>query len=719
MRKTTNINDGWDFTKEGITQKVSLPHSWNALDSRDENYYRGECAYEKILPGFDGRSFIEINGANTVCEVYVNGAFVGRHENGYSMFRLEITDFLNPDLNVLRITVDNSPSAKLYPQTADFTFYGGLYRDVNIISGVGDSRFALLDKSRTGIYITPKIDGAVFIKSRVEGGKAGLLKEFEITDSDGNKVASTRVDAGEEVAKLKIENPVLWNGLKNPRLYTATARLIDGDELVDEVKDRFGLREFAFDSEKGFYLNGERLKLRGVCRHQDRENIGNALTLAEHKEDMELIKETGANSIRLAHYQHDSKFYDLCDETGTLVWAEIPVISKFSRKKQPQARLMLEELIRQNYNRPSIYCWGIGNEVSLAGFSAGLIDGVSELSRIARKLDPTRPAALAQQAFYPVDSKLNGVADILGYNHYFGWYFQTVEAIDEWLDDFHARRPDLKLCLSEYGAEAITTLHSASPVQGDYSEEYQALFHEHYIKAVNERDWLWGSYVWNMFDFGSAMRNEGGVRGRNDKGLVTMDRKIKKDAFYVYKAYWSDEKFVRIAGERFADRVAGKQKIKVYSNCGKTSLTVNGETFERSGDKILEFDAVIKLGENVITARSGDAVHEIKINGVASPNPAYSLPEDGKTFVRNWFAAGDGTDPGKLSLNDGLGDIIFNKEIQRLVKNHAKISLDSPLLKPLGKLRLKPLAKLASKLGAERYVSLANRFLQTIEKEKN
>lgn len=720
MRKITNINQGWDFTKDGITQKISLPHTWNGLDGQgaEETYYRGRCVYERVIPSFEGRVYLEINGANTVCEVFINGVYIGSHENGYSMFRFEITDFINSDMNVIRIIVDNSENEYLYPQMADFTFYGGIYRDVNIISDVDRSHFSLLDMSRSGIYITPKADGRVFVKSYVEGGSKGLTKEFIITDAQGNEVAKTSADADTEAVKLLIEEPVLWNGMKNPYLYTMTARLLRDGEVIDEVSERFGLREFYFDSEKGFFLNGEHLKLKGVSRHQDREDIGNALTAAEHKEDIEIIKEVGANSIRLAHYQHDEKFYKMCDEEGFLVWAEIPVISKFSKKKQDQAKFMLEELIRQNYNHPSIYCWSIENEISIAGAASGLISGISELNNIAHCLDSTRPTACAQVTFCPISSKLNEITDILGYNQYFGWYVQTVDGIDKWLDDFHEKKPNIKLCISEYGAEGITTLHSAQPVQGDYSEEYQAYYHEHYIKALTEREWLWGSYVWNMFDFGSAKRNEGGVRGRNNKGLVTIDRKIKKDSFYVYKAFWSDEKFVHIAGERFVDRPVGAQKIKVYSNCESVTLTVNGEKTELSGDKIFEFDAVINQGENVITAVSGDCTHEIKVNGTDVPNPSYKLSEGGETFVRNWFGAGDEIDPARLSLNDSLGEIIFNPEVQKLIKNHVGISLDMPVLKPLGKLPLKPISKIASKLGAENYISLANQFLQTIEKEK-
>ena len=733
MRKVININRKWAFAKESeipaaVPEKwnfVNLPHTWNAIDGQDgeNDYYRGTCCYVKEiskdeLPEAD-RYYLEFRGANSSASVYVGGKKLASHDGGYSTWRVDITENLESK-TLIAVTVDNSPNETVYPQMADFTFYGGLYRDVNIIA-VSNSHFDLDYYGAPGIKVTPTVDGKdaqVEIETYLTGAKDGQTVEYTITDSEGAEVTSAVSGVSDSKAVLEIKGVNLWHGRKNPYLYTAEAKLVENGEVIDEVSDKFGFREFYFDSEKGFFLNGNHLKLKGVSRHQDWENIGNALTIEEHKKDIELIKDIGANSIRLAHYQHDSKFYDLCDEEGFLVWAEIPVISRFSKKKQEQAKFMLEELIRQNYNHPSIFCWSIANEITIGGATSGVAAGIRELNDIAHCLDSTRPTATAQVTFSSMNSKLNDIPDILGYNQYFGWYIKTVDGIDEWLDKFHEKKPEIKLCISEYGAEGVTTLHSAKPVQGDYSEEYQAFYHEHYVKALSERDWLWGSYVWNMFDFGSAIRNEGGVRGRNNKGLVTIDRKIKKDAYYVYKAYWSDKKFVHIAGERFVDRPTGEQKIKVYSNCPKVTLTVNGESTELEGDKIFEFDAVIKEGENVITAKSGRCSHKITVNGTDIPNPDYVLPEGGETFVRNWFSSDDEINPDNLSLNDSLGDILFNDEIQKLIKNHAHITLDSPALKPLGKIPLKPISKLASKLGAGEAISMANQFLQTIEKDK-
>lgn len=716
MRKIININSGWDFTKENCTEQVNLPHTWNAVDGQSEkNYYRGKCSYRKTVQRYDGDVVLELNGANTRSEVFVNGNFVGEHINGYGMFRFDITSFLSKDENELLITVDNSSDPLLYPQVADFTFYGGLYRDVNIICSLPETHFSLLDKSKNGVYITPMVNGDVYIKSFTEGNIEGFTKEFEIYDMNGESVAKGLYSGDATAVKLHVDSPALWNGIENPYLYTLAARLKRGNEVIDEVKDCFGFREFEFDSEKGFSLNGKHIKLKGVSRHQDRELVGNALTLKEHKEDIDMICEIGANSVRLAHYQHDDKFYEECDRAGLLVWAEIPVISNFSKKKQPQAKLMLEELIRQNYNHPCIFCWGIENEISIGTPSPSLHKGLSELDSIAKQLDETRPTTCAQFTVCPVTSKLNYITDILGYNHYFGWYFQSAGQIGVWLDKFHETNPDINLCLSEYGAEGITTLHSAVPVQGDYSEEYQAVFHEKYLKAINEREWLWGSYVWNMFDFGSAIRNEGGVKGRNNKGLVTIDRKIKKDAFWIYKAYWSDEKFVHITGERYVDRPIGIQEIKVYSNCSEVKLTVNGEEQTKSGDKIFKFTFEITQGENIITAVSGDCTHEIRINGVTEENASYSLGENNDSFVRNWFETGDEIDPQRLSLYDDLGTIINNPEIQKIMKSQAGRVFTIP--KIFGKISFKPVVKAIEKTEKGReYINLANGYLQSIEK---
>lgn len=717
MKKIISFNEGWSFCKEGEFSVVDLPHTWNAEDGQvRKDYYRGKCTYSRMLPETAGNVVLEINGANTKCEVYINGHLAATHDNGYAMFRAELTPFLNRHSDCLEITVDNSPDELLYPQVADFTFYGGLYRDVNLITDVPDTRFALLDKSRCGIFITPRPDGAVYIKPHVEGSAAGYTAEYAILDMNGSEVTKLSCSAGAKAVKLTVENYVPWDGTDEPYLYTLLARITGPDgTTVDEVREEFGFRELYFDPEMGFFLNGRHMKLKGVARHQDRLGLGNALTEKEHKEDVALIKELGANSVRLAHYQHSDIFYRECDREGLLVWAEIPVISRYSRKKQPQAKRMLEELIKQNYNHPCIYCWSVENEISILP-SPAVEKGIAELNEIAHKLDPTRPTACAQVAFTDDNSGLNRITDILGYNHYFGWYVQTRHEIGRWLDSFHAEHPEIKLCLSEYGAEGVTTLHSADPQQGDYSEEYQALLHETYLEAINARDWLWGSYVWNMFDFGSANRSEGGMTGRNNKGLVTIDRQTKKDAFYLYKAYWSTEPFVHITGERFVNRKIGEQEIKVYTNLPQVTLNVNGDEMTLTGDKIFKFKAYISEGENLIWAFADGAGHRITVNGVKEDDPSYKLGEEHTSFVHNWFEANAELDDSRLSLNDDLGTLVNNGEVQKIIKNQFGKEIKIPA--PLGRLPVKQLAGLAAKTKkGKQLTDLANQYLQSIKKE--
>ncbi|HOO25362.1 MAG TPA: glycoside hydrolase family 2 TIM barrel-domain containing protein, partial [Clostridiales bacterium] len=354
---------------------------------------------------------------------------------------------------------------------------------------------------------------------------------------------------------------------------------------------------------------------------------------------------------------------------GLLVWAEVPVISRFSEAKQENAKSQLIELIEQNINHASIYAWGIQNEITIGGKTKGVEVALNELNRLSKSLDPSRPTVSAQVMMYDTKGPLNKITDILGYNIYYGWYMRTAEEIGGWLDDFHKTNPEVKLCLSEYGAEGILRYQNDKGVQGDYSETYQAYFHEVYAREIEKRDWLWGSYVWNMFDFGAANRDEGGVKARNNKGLMTIDRKVRKDSFYVYKAYWSDKPFVHIGGERYAQRPVGKTNFAVYSNQPKVSLNVNGETYEKDCNRVVRFEDVeIKTGENIIKAVAGAQSHEIKIEGVTAPNPDYVLPKGTFSMVRNWFVEeGEGVE--YFTVNDRVGSILKNEEIKGLLSS--------------------------------------------------
>lgn len=719
MRNILNINEHWTFEKEGARETVDLPHCYNAVDGQETaDYYRGQCTYTRTLPALEGKTYIEFGAVNSVAQVSVNGRSVGEHRGGYSLFRFDITPYLNADgENTVTVTVDNRDFEDVYPSQADFTFYGGIYRDVNLITGLPDCHFSLTD-GLCGVAAVPVQEGdawAVDLAVSVAGSTDGIVAQYELLDREGNVAAQVQAAAAEQHVRLSVADPVLWNGMKNPYLYTLRAALLrDGTEL-DAVQTRIGFRTVAFDAEKGCFLNGEHIKLKGVSRHQDRWHRGNALTVQEHREDLELIREVGANSIRLAHYQHDQHFYDLCDEMGFLVWAEVPVISRFSEKKQQNARQQLTELITQNINHACIYCWGVQNEITMGGAAKALEAAIRELNDLAHQLDPSRLTTCAQLMMCGIDSNMNGITDIQGYNLYFGWYLQTFNAIDKWLDQFHAARPEIRLCLSEYGAEAILKYQSEHGEQGDYSETYQARFHEHYARAIGARDWLWGSYVWNMFDFGAANRDEGGVKGRNNKGLVTIDRKTRKDSFYVYKAFWSDEPFVHIGGERYVDRVAGTTTVPVYSNQPEVTLTVGGYTQTMACDRVAYFENVpVALGENTVTVTAGDCAHTIRINGVQTANPDYVIPGECKSFVRNWFDTDGGLREGYFSIEDRAGVLLKSPEVQSLIRMALGNKKIPPALLALIKpFKLKTLLKLAR---MSSMADMANQYLQTIKK---
>lgn len=715
-----NINKDWEFEKEGVKTNVSLPHTWNGTDGQngENGYYQGKCVYRKTLGRTGSVCYIEFNGANSVTEVFVNGIPVGTHKGGYSMFRYRIDEYLIRDENLLEVYVDNTVLPEVFPTSADFTFYGGLYRDVNLIC-TGKTHFSLDDGSRDGISAVPRKEGDVWkvdVKASVTGACDDCVCVYELKNADGETVVKATRPSSRPDAVLKISSPRLWNGVKDPYLYTLVCSVIRDAKTEDERTINVGFREITFTSDKGCFLNGEHIKLKGVSRHQDREKLGNALTLKEHTEDVDIILEVGANSVRLAHYQQAEEFYTLCDEKGLLVWAEVPVITIYSKARQQNAEEQLTSLIKQNINHPCIFCWGIENEITLSGErNKKLIEGLNRLNDLAHTLDPSRVTTCAQVAMAKPDSPLNRLTDILGYNHYFGWYMQTVDALDKWLDDFRAVNPQAKLCLSEYGAEAVIGYYSENPVQGDYSEGYQAIYHEHYIDAVNAREWMWGSYVWNMFDFGSAARNEGGVRGRNNKGLVTIDRKIKKDAFYLYKATWSDEKFVYITAKRYPERVIGTTKIKVYSNLPEVTLTTDGYEKTLKADRVFVFDDVpVTKGANKIVATAGKYADEIVVNGTDALPESYAIGEGVPTLVRNWFGT-DGTfKEDCLSVNDRVGTLLDNKEAQGMLRLAAGNTVNKWYVKLLRPFKVRTLLKIA---GIDpQTADIINGFLQTIKK---
>ena len=650
MRKIINLNRKWAFSKEAtavpaeISSRwnfVNLPHSWNAIDGQDGNadYYRGTAFYAKSLDKLDlpeaAKYYLEINGANSSAKVYWNGKEMAAHDGGYSTWRVDVTDVMASS-NLIVIEVDNAINDFVYPQNADFTFYGGIYRDVNLVC-VAESHFDLTYYGGPGIKVTPVIDGAnanVDVEVYTQGMTEGQYFQYTIVDAEGNAIANEV--STESKFSCVIENVRKWHGRKDPYLYTAEVNLVEGKEILDNVSARFGCRTYAIDPDRGFILNGEEYPLRGVSRHQDRWGLGNALLPEHHKEDMELICEVGATTIRLAHYQHDQYFYDLCDEYGQVIWAEIPYITNHLDKGVENTRSQMMELIVQNYNHPSIVVCGLSNEIN-AGTEAdaGIVPNHHMLNDLCHEMDKTRLTTIAAVSMCPLDHPYIQIPDVVSYNHYFGWYGGELEDYGPWFDKFHAEHPTQPIGCSEYGCEALNW-HNSKPEAGDYSEEYQAVYHESLIRQLFPRKYLWATHVWNMFDFGADGRNEGGEDGQNHKGLVTFDRKYKKDSFYAYKAWLNPEPMVHLCGTRYIDRVEDVTKVTVYSNQPSVELFANGVSLgvKEAEDHFFYFQ-VPNVGTTHLVAKAGELTDESWINKVDQPNPDYILKEKGA--VLNWW----------------------------------------------------------------------------------
>ena len=636
MRHIINLNQQWEFTDlDGVKSVLDLPHTWNNIDGQDggNDYRRGTCLYEKQFskPDFDiekQRVYLEFHGVNASAKVELNGKTVMTHDGGYSTFRSDITALLEKE-NTMKVWVDNSVNDRVYPQKADFTFYGGIYRDVDLLV-VNKNHFDLDYFGGNGIQITAK---------PVEGYKKGevTIKTFtncteavtvSIRDAEGREVCS---GTGLEV-HATIENVRLWNGLDDPYLYTAVATLASGDE----VSSRFGVRDFHYHAKTGFYLNGRSYPLRGVSRHQDRKGLGNAISKKEHLEDMDLICEVGANTIRLAHYQHDQYFYDLCDERGMVVWAEIPYISEHMPNGRANTISQMKELIVQNYNHASIVCWGVSNEITISTKDKkDMLDNHRELNDLCHKMDPTRFTTLACYAMCGPFNPAAHITDTVSWNLYLGWYVPGLFLNDLWMDFFHKVYPDRCLGYSEYGCEGMPNLHSSHPHRGDHSEEYQAIYHEYMLKCFERHPWMWATHVWNMFDFAADARNQGGEPGMNHKGLITFDRKTKKDSFYLYKAYWSKKPFVHICSKRYEDRTEDSITVKVYSNQNEVSLFVNGDKIEtKHGEHIFVFTVPMRA-EVQVKATAGETSDDAVFRKVSKPNPNYVLKDSGDKGA-NW-----------------------------------------------------------------------------------
>ena len=638
MRKIQKLMNDWTFIyHDGSRTVLDLPHTWNAVDGQDggNDYWRGTCSYEKTFakPEFDAESelvYLQFHGVNASAKVVLNGKEVCTHDGGYSTFRKDVTTLLEHK-NHLVVYVDNSVNDRVYPQNADFTFYGGIYRDVELLT-VSKTHFELDYFAGPGIKVTPEVkgnDAEILVETWTNG--EGDVK-VTLLDAEGNAVTEGKGTK----ALLNVKDVHLWNGVADPYLYCVKAELSVDGKVVDEVSTTCGVRYFSFDPDKGFYLNGRPYNLHGVSRHQDFKGIGNAITKEHHDRDMELIREVGANTVRLAHYQHDQYFYDLCDKYGMVVWAEIPYISEHLANGDANTESQMKELIVQNYNHPCIVMWGLSNEITISGRSKRkqMLANHRALQKLVKEMDPTRVTTLACFAVALHWEKSAHISDIVAWNLYLGWYVPGFFLNDLWIKFWKFLYPKRCLGFSEYGAEGMPNLHSAKPKRGDNTEEYQNKYHEFMLECFKRHPYMWGNYVWNMFDFAADARNQGGEPGMNHKGLVTFDRKLKKDCFYLYKAYWTEEPFVYMAGRRYEYRTEAVTEITVYSTCKEVSLYNNGKLVEtKSGEHVFKFKMPME-DVNHLEIKAGDCADSVVIYKTDKPRPEYTVA---KVDSKNWM----------------------------------------------------------------------------------
>ena len=729
MRTQYTFNTDWQFTKPGTEPvPVTLPHTWNAADGPDggNDYFRGTCTSTKEFAApehtDDEEVWLEFEGAAMTAVVTLNGQELAHHAGGYSMFRVNLTPALAAQ-NTLTVAVDNSANRTVYPQKADFTFYGGLYRNVHMII-VPQSHFALNNHGAPALRVTPEVaddlqHATVRVEAFCENVPDGTQITFAIPDVIEMKMP---VHDGKATARVVL-NPVhLWDGVADPYLYSVAAALPSGDA----VAVNFGCRKIDFKPDTGFWLNGKNIRLVGAARHQDRASLGNALTTAEHEEDMQILRDMGANTVRLAHYQHAQYFYDLCDKYGLVAWAEIPYITEHMPEANANALAQMEELVTQNYNHPSIICWGLSNEITVTGgVNDDMIANHHALNDLCHKLDATRPTTMAHAFMLDSNDPFVQMSDICSYNLYYGWYLGELQQNDEFFDSFHKSHPDRVIGLSEFGADANPAYQSARPERGDWSESYQAVYHEHMLKMWSERPYIWAMHVWNGFDFGADGRGEGGKPGQNQKGLVTFDRKTKKDAYFIYKAYLSSDPFVHLCGRRYAHRAESETEIKVYSNQPRVTLYVDGKKFAaQDGDKIFKFTVPLS-GTHEIKAEASNCTDSMTITKVGKPDPAYRA--EGQ--VENWFDKPEElVKEGYYSIMDSMADLQKNPQaavllariMERATASYGDVAknvqMPEAVQRQMAKMPLQALLKQAGKAVPPAMIQQLNAALNKIKK---
>lgn len=637
QRQDILLNNDWNFrfshqVQKGTEVRVDLPHTWNAQDalSGKIDYKRGIGNYEKnlfIRPEWKGkRLFIRFEGVNNIADVFINRRHIGEHRGGYGAFIFEITGKVEYGKeNSILVRVNNGEQLDIMPLVGDFNFYGGIYRDVHLLI-TDETCISPLDYASPGVRLIQDSVSHRYAKVRaivdLSNGSSGNQEvELNVRLLDGQRVVKEGTKnvnlSGNEVMQqeltFEIDQPHLWNGRQDPFLYQAEVTLFRNGQMVDRVTQPLGLCFYRIDSDKGFFLNGKHLPLKGVCRHQDRSEVGNALRPQHHEEDAALMLEMGVNAVRLAHYPQATYFYDLMDKNGIIVWAEIPFVGPGGYNDKgfvdlpafrANGKEQLKELIRQHYNHPSICVWGLFNELTELGDNP--VEYIKELNVLAHQEDTTRPTTSASNQM----GDLNFITDAIAWNRYDGWYGGTPADLGKWLDRMHKDHPEICIAISEYGAGASIyhqqdSLVKTVPTSWWHPENWQTYYHIENWKTISSRPYVWGSFVWNMFDFGAAHRTEGDRPGINDKGLVTFDRKVRKDAFYFYKANWNREKpMLYLTGKRNTVRTQRLQTITAFTNLSGAELFVNGKSYGKAipdSYAILEWKNVeLEPGENEI-----------------------------------------------------------------------------------------------------------------------
>lgn len=715
-----NINDNWKFTKlpdinsiqdinhisEQEFEKLSfdnikLPHTWY----EDGNLYDGCAVYIKkclINTDSDKRIFINFEGVERWCRVFVNNELVGEHKGGYSAFTFDITEQCMAGVeNTITVLVDNRSWNIISPLAGDFTVFGGIYRNVSIIETKKDC-FDRTFYGTDGVIVNTDMsgnDGVVNVTSYITSDKLDdVVIRYVLKDNSNNIVLSEIIEPGKMITdknvndleksgayklnnRFIIDTPHLWNGLDNPEMYSFEAELIKNDKIIDYVHKLVGFKKVSIDAKNGFYLNGKNIKIKGVAKHQDYAGVFNATDSSHWEMDMSDLLDIGANSVRLSHYQHPQGMYNLCDENGMIVWAEIPFL-KINESEEffENTCSQLKELILQNIHHPSICFWGVQNEIAMFAENETTYKYVEKLNEFVKKLDRTRISAGANLFCVKNDSRLNKLTDAIGYNIYFGWYYGEMKDNEDFVEKFHRDNPQIPLGITEYGVDCNLQFHNDNPKVRDYSEDFQALYHETVYPIFASKSYIWGTYVWNMYDFSSGIRDEGGVKYKNCKGLVTYDRKIKKDAYYYYKAQWSEDKFVKIAQERYINHMEGITTVKVYSNTNCVSIAVkNGNELQRysltSDNGVFLFKNVkIGHGINIVEAYSNELMDTVTFMGCDKPDNSYIyVDKDPGVNVKNWFIDAVEEEKlfptGKYSIRESCLELLKSKEAMEVIKN--------------------------------------------------